>query len=368
MSHHDDTHAHHVTPIPVFLRTFAALIFLTVLTVTSARIDLGAHGFGPYANIFVAMFIATIKAALVATFFMQLKWDETGNKIALTSSVVFVLIFIGITATDVFFRETPHPVIVDEGGSVQGGGKFDQKTMVAGNAELIAQGKKTFETTCWVCHGKEGKGDGPGSKTNPAPRNFTTGEYKFGGTPSQIVKTLALGSPGTAMASYAHLSLEERFALAHYVRTFHAGGPEDTDETVKASGVFTAAKGDVKKTVPVEFAMERMEDRDQVVLPAAAIKDSDSPGAQIYMAQCLNCHGVNGVGAEFMAMGVNPSVAYITKSWVGSNGSWVNSKAEFIDVVSQGLPGLGKPGFSNFSQSQWDQLYNYSRGLTSGAQ
>ena len=37
-----------------------------------------------------------------------------------------------------------------------------------------AEAKKYFDTTCVVCHGKDGKGDGPGAAAlNPKPRNYT---------------------------------------------------------------------------------------------------------------------------------------------------------------------------------------------------
>ena len=40
--------------------------------------------------------------------------------------------------------------------------------------EAVAEGKKVYEKRCWYCHGIEGKGDGPASKTMfPKPRNFT---------------------------------------------------------------------------------------------------------------------------------------------------------------------------------------------------
>src|SRR5574341_905303 len=50
------------------------------------------------------------------------------------------------------------------------------KNPVAVTPENIAKGKALFEGkgTCFNCHGKEGKGDGPaGQILNPSPRNFT---------------------------------------------------------------------------------------------------------------------------------------------------------------------------------------------------
>ena len=52
------------------------------------------------------------------------------------------------------------------------------KNPVANTPESVAKGKALFEGkgTCFNCHGKEGKGDGPaGAILNPSPRNFTNG-------------------------------------------------------------------------------------------------------------------------------------------------------------------------------------------------
>ena len=53
-----------------------------------------------------------------------------------------------------------------------------------------AAGEVIFVTNCATCHGTSGKGDGPvGKALTPAPRDFTTGDFKF--------DTDADGTPGT---------------------------------------------------------------------------------------------------------------------------------------------------------------------------
>ena len=77
--HHDSHHAHHddglvhvhVHPVSLYLKVFAALIFFTFLTVAVAEVHLGEW------NFFVAVVIATMKAALVALFFMHLKEERS---------------------------------------------------------------------------------------------------------------------------------------------------------------------------------------------------------------------------------------------------------------------------------------------------
>ena len=53
-----------------------------------------------------------------------------------------------------------------------------------------AAGEVIFVTNCATCHGTGGKGDGPvGAALNPAPRDFTQGDFKF--------DTDGDGKPGT---------------------------------------------------------------------------------------------------------------------------------------------------------------------------
>jgi len=95
-SDHDDGRVHvHVAPIGFYVGIFAALIFLTFVTVGVSYYDFGA------ANAVIAVVIATMKASLVATFFMHLNHDKIFHTIVLLSSVLFLLIFVFFTAEDV---------------------------------------------------------------------------------------------------------------------------------------------------------------------------------------------------------------------------------------------------------------------------
>ena len=74
-SHHDEHGGHHVTPVAVYLKVFAALMVLLGITVAAAFIDLTAvlpiHIRG--INILVMLAIAIIKATLVVLYFMEVK-------------------------------------------------------------------------------------------------------------------------------------------------------------------------------------------------------------------------------------------------------------------------------------------------------
>jgi len=102
-----DTHAHghgrdhvpHVTPLPVYLKTFGTLVFLTLLTVGVSRINLGHT-----VNLIIAVVIATIKAVTVAAMFMHLYHDHKFHTAIFASSLVFLLVFVSFTMLDTEYR------------------------------------------------------------------------------------------------------------------------------------------------------------------------------------------------------------------------------------------------------------------------
>jgi len=96
-----DGHAHadhglaHTMPVWMLIAVLGALMGLTVLTVSVTSFDLGSQG-----NLIVAMVIATIKAALVVTFFMHLLWDKKFHLILFLTAVLFVVLFLSMSITD----------------------------------------------------------------------------------------------------------------------------------------------------------------------------------------------------------------------------------------------------------------------------
>jgi cytochrome c oxidase subunit 4 len=93
-AHHHDGIAH-VTPVRLLLGVWGALMVLTVITVAVTSIDLGSR-----INLTVAMAIATVKAGLVVTYFMHLRWDRPFNTLVFLGSLLFVSLFISMTLLD----------------------------------------------------------------------------------------------------------------------------------------------------------------------------------------------------------------------------------------------------------------------------
>ena len=83
------------SPLPMYFAVFFALLVGTGLTVFAATLDLGRF------NAAVALSIATVKATLVALFFMHV-WhaSEKLTRLVVISALFFLLLLLGLTMTD----------------------------------------------------------------------------------------------------------------------------------------------------------------------------------------------------------------------------------------------------------------------------
>lgn len=101
--------------------------------------------------------------------------------------------------------------------------------------DMIAAGHQLYKTNCAMCHGNEGKGDGPaGASLNPHPRNLVEGKWKFGGGRLGLMKVLHDGIPGTSMQAYAHMPVNQRWAIVHYINSITENKVADNDAEVAA--------------------------------------------------------------------------------------------------------------------------------------
>lgn len=107
--HHE--HGHTIVSIWTLRAVFAALIFFTLLTVGAAYLEeFVAYSLGitfpQTVNVLVAMSIAVVKATLVVTYFMQLKYDNPTNAVVLFFTIFTVLLFLLYTLLDMRQRDT----------------------------------------------------------------------------------------------------------------------------------------------------------------------------------------------------------------------------------------------------------------------
>ena len=114
MSAMENTHegnGGHIVSGRILLRVWGALLVLTVVTVAATWIDLG--GF----NLTLALLIATVKASLVALYFMHLRYDRPVNSLVLGAAILFLAIFIGIALMDTI--EYQGDIIPDYGQPIE---------------------------------------------------------------------------------------------------------------------------------------------------------------------------------------------------------------------------------------------------------
>jgi mono/diheme cytochrome c family protein len=87
--------------------------------------------------------------------------------------------------------------------------------------EALAQGRALYETFCLVCHGEQGRGDGPLVPKIPNPPAYTSARVRAM-APGQIFHVISRGSG--RMPSYAaQIPYEQRWRIVLYVGTLREG-------------------------------------------------------------------------------------------------------------------------------------------------
>ncbi|MGE3277674.1 MAG: cbb3-type cytochrome c oxidase subunit II [Vicinamibacterales bacterium] len=173
-----------------------------------------------------------------------------------------------------------------------------------------ARGATLFGRHCAGCHGASGAGDGPGA-AGLLPRPTNLAEYEY--SPARLAEILWNGVDGSAMPGWRDLPLGDLAALAATVRGFHAARPEP-------------------------------------VLPGGL----GPLGAEVYAANCVQCHGEHGTGEGFGA----PAIRMAPASFVGQR----PSLSESLRVLRQGIPGTPMaPWTSRLSEAELVAVAHYVR-------
>ena len=191
--------------------------------------------------------------------------------------------------------------------------------------------KNLFAANCAACHGEDGNLGANGA------RNLTMldDKWKQGTRNVDIFKTITMGVPGTAMASYAGMNPKNRLALMHYVAAFYKGSdrPESTNDDYQ-----TLWKEYKLDQVVVKAKLKPLADA-----MATLLKQTSQPhkpdmtlGKIKFQAICATCHGANGEGA-FMKMGDKPMAPSLT-----TPNLWALVDDDFfIKTVKGGRPHTG---------------------------
>lgn len=212
--------------------------------------------------------------------------------------------------------------------------------------QLLSEGETLYKSNCASCHGETGAGGGPASAgLNPAPRNFTSLDgWKNGPKLSQIYTTLQEGIPGSAMVSYDYLLPEQKFALAHYIRTnFVPNPPEDTQADLDAlDATYNLSAGqEIPAQIPVALAKTIITQENEPKLNKV-----ESALSKIESSQNKNL---------FSRVTSNSSVALM---FLVKNFNNINSEQNLKKIV---INNVNQNGFNgnvfNLSDQEWSDLY-----------
>ncbi len=241
----------------------------------------------------------------------------------------------------------PHPLRGDDQGDRWRRGLWSPAQAEAQQAGDAAAGKVVYEKKCSLCHGPDGKGDGPGAATlYPKPRDFTRGLYKIRTTPSgqpptdtDLFRIITEGMIGTSMPAWNVLPEKDRWNLVAYLKTF---APDKFKEPPKAA--------DIPKEV-------------------ASSKGSLARGKEMFEAiECNKCHGNAGRGDGPSAPDLkddwgNPiRAANLTKPWTFRGGE---SARDIATRLVTGLMGTPMPSFIDSVEKPEDiwHVANYVKSL-----
>lgn len=104
------------------------------------------------------------------------------------------------------------------------------------NEKMVKHGAAVYKTSCAMCHGEKGAGDGiAGGSLNPKPRNLIEGKWRQGGTSLALFATLQNGVPGGSMQGYKDaLPAKDRWALVQFIRSITTAPEADAETELKA--------------------------------------------------------------------------------------------------------------------------------------
>jgi len=97
--HHDGL-GHHISPLSSYIAVYLALLVFTVITVLVSYAELP-----PAQSVPAAVAVASVKAFLVATWFMHLKYDKKFNIFIFCAAVWFMGVFFMFTLFDITSRD-----------------------------------------------------------------------------------------------------------------------------------------------------------------------------------------------------------------------------------------------------------------------
>ncbi len=237
------------------------------------------------------------------------------------------------------------------------------------NKEIFTRGEVLYRKQCAICHGTEGGADGKAAYLlSPKPRDFILDKFRLVSTTNMeatdedLFKTVTGGMPGSAMPSWGHLSLNDRWALVYYVRYLSEIGKykqsgEIPEEMISQGLSWEWIEKIVRKEIPVEKMVKVPEE-------PPATKEELEKGREVFMASCAGCHGALGKGDGPQKM--QDSLGYPLRPRDLTAGVYKGSSSseDLYDRMVGGIPGSPMPSYTGtFTQEQIWQLIHYTQSL-----
>ena len=205
-----------------------------------------------------------------------------------------------------------------------------------------------YDARCAVCHGRDGKGDGPlAAELTPPPRNLVAGDYHMRstlpGTPpidTDLIGVIAHGMADTAMGKFTPVGVQALEDLGAYVRslapTVFAGEPK----SITTDG-----------------------------LPREPADRLFARGREVYeQADCADCHGKarrgdGPKGQNSKGEGGRPAAPTdLTKRWQIKGGG---GSSDMFRTITIGIPGTAMPGYLDklSDEQRWTLAYFLERQM-----
>lgn len=196
-----------------------------------------------------------------------------------------------------------------------------------------AAGQRVYARHCAICHGRDGKGNGPAAPSlHPKPRDFSGGVFKFKSVKGSIAprledvrRSIREGVAGTSMPAWNDLlTAAEIDAVSEHVLRLgpHDRWSPDEAETVVLDDVFAAASADRGKQAYSELG-------------------------------CPACHGDEGRGDGFAA----PDLRDVWKQSIPARDltapwayRWGNDRQIVYRWLANGISGTPMPGYLEVSE------------------
>lgn len=207
---------------------------------------------------------------------------------------------------------------------------------------LLEEGRLLYDRQCAVCHGVQGKGDGPAAYLlYPKPRDFTQNEFRLVSTDSMqatdedLFKTITRGMPGSSMPSWETLTSQERWALVYYVRQLTG-----VSEPVDPASVIQVPP----ETTRTPEGLER--------------------GRQLFVQACASCHGPQGRGDGRQQMVDNQGYPVKPRDLTAGIFKGSSESKDLYYRLVAGLPGSPMPSYAGVytDEQLWD-LVHYVQSL-----